>query len=392
MALTPEELERRKAHFWTRTAQYRSLGFDRVLAVSAVLDGMGQVEGPALDLGTGMGLMARELAGRGLDVVSVDVDADGLQLAAALTEDPDLAGRITFTRANGAALPFPDGNFGCAVTMDALHHFSDGAPILQEMMRVVQPGGLVVLAEFTAEGFALVARVHESEGGSHPEGPVTMDWARGYLAAQGAAEAAARETSLHRVAVFRKPETLRTPPAFAALDRGGLIQAMDAFAKNWLAHDGCWFLAAEERYGTQTAIELDAASWARFAAAEARRIMDAFAIPANGGLESLRRALSYRMYSFINPSRVEWSEGGEVLRFFMEACRVQETRHRKGLPDFPCKSVGTVEFETFARTVDRRLATTCLHCPPDAEAQGHCGWEFRIPSAAREGHGGDNSD
>jgi len=378
MALTPEELERRKAHFWTRTAQYRSLGFDRILAVSAVLDGLGQVEGPALDVGTGMGLMARELAGRGLDVVSVDVDAEGQQVAGVLTEDPALAGRIRFTLADGAALPFPDGHFGCAVTMDALHHFNQGATVLQEMMRVVRPGGLVVLAEFTAEGFALVARVHESEGGSHAEGPVTMDWARGFLAAQGVVEEATREMSLHRVAVFRKHEALRTPPAFAVLDRGGLIQALDTFAKNWLAHDGCWFLAAEERYGTQTAIELDAASWARFAAAEARRIMESFGIPANGGLESLRRALSYRMYSFINPSRVEWSESGGALRFFMEACRVQETRHRKGLPDFPCKSVGTVEFETFARTVDRRIATTCLHCPPDEGARGHCGWEFRI--------------
>ena len=62
----------------------------------------------------------------------------------------------------------------------------------------------------------------------------------------------------------------------------------------------------------------------------------------------------------------------------MESCRVQDTRHRKGLPDFPCRSVGQVEFETFARTVDPRIRTACLHCPPDPEAGGHCGWEFRV--------------
>ena len=392
MALTPEELELRKAHFWTRTAQYKGLGHDRFLATSAVLDGPVPLEGPALDLGTGMGLMARELAGRGLDVITVDVDAEGQQLAAALTEDPDLAGRITFTRADGAALPFPDGYFGCAVTMDALHHFSDGAPILRELLRVVRPGGLVVLAEFDAEGFALVARVHESEGGIHPEGPVTMDWARGFLGALGAAEEAARETSLHRVAVFRKPEVLQEPRAFVALDRTDLFKALDVFAKNWLAHDGCWFLAAEERFGMEAAMELDAASWRRFAAAEAQRIMEAFGIPAGGGLEALSRALTYRMYSFINPYRLEWHEAGSVLRFFMEACRVQETRHRKGLPDFPCKPVGRVEFATFARTVDRRIVTACLHCPPDEEAQGHCGWEFRTTATTLEDpRGGDSN-
>jgi SAM-dependent methyltransferase len=383
MALTDEELQRRKAHFWARTAQYQGMGFDRFAEVSAIFDNGTALEGPAMDLGTGMGLVAREVAGRGLEVITVDVDADGQQVAAALTEDPDLAGRITFTLADGAALPFPDGHFGCAVTMDALHHFGDGAPILREMLRVVRPGGLLILAEFSSEGFSVVARVHESEGGHHPEGPVTMDWARGFLAGLGAVQESSREGRFHRVAAFRKPEASRIPAAFAMLDRAGLVKTLDVFAKNWLAHDGCWFLAAEERFGMGAAIELDAASWARFAAAEARRIMDAFGIPANGGLTALRRALAYRMYSFINPSRVEWSSGGDALRFYMTACRVQETRHRKGLPDFPCKSVGQVEFETFARTVDRRIVTVSLHCPPDEEARGHCGWEFRLATADR---------
>ena len=166
------------------------------------------------------------------------------------------------------------------------------------------------------------------------------------------------------------------PPAFEALDRAGLLAALDVFAKNWLAHDGSWFLAAEERWGMDAAMELDAAAWRRFAEAEARRIMEAFSIPKDGGLDALARALSLRAYSFVNPSRIE--RDGTILRFFMTSCRVQETRRRKGLPDFPCRPVGQVEFETFARTVDARIETRCLHCPPDPEAQGHCGWEFRL--------------
>jgi len=166
------------------------------------------------------------------------------------------------------------------------------------------------------------------------------------------------------------------PPAFKALDRAGLFTALDVFAKNWLAHDGSWFLAVEERSGMDAAMELDAAAWRLFAAAEARRIMEAYAIPKNGGLDSLARALSFRAYSFVNPSRIERSEN--VLRFFMTSCRVQETRRRKGLPDFPCRPVGQVEFETFARTVDPRITTMCVHCPPDPDAQGHCGWEFAL--------------
>ncbi len=166
--------------------------------------------------------------------------------------------------------------------------------------------------------------------------------------------------------------------AFTKMSREELLRALEMFAKNWLAHDGCWFLAAEERFDMETAIELDARSWKRFAAAEARRIMSTFNIPAAGGLAAVEQALGLRLYAVINSQRTEWSQDHRRLRFFMDVCRVQEARRRKGLPDFPCKRVGTVEFETFAATIDPRIRTTCLHCPPSAAQGEYCGWEFTI--------------
>ncbi len=174
------------------------------------------------------------------------------------------------------------------------------------------------------------------------------------------------------------------PSVFHQMSRDELLRALEMFAKNWLAHDGCWFLAAEEVLGMQAAIDLDTRAWERFAAAEAHRIMTTFHIPAQGGLQSLERALVLRMYSLINAQRVEWAEDGKSLRFFMDVCRVQETRRRKGLADFPCKSVGVVEFETFARTVDPRIRTTCLHCPPDTTGGKYCGWEFSMSEEPAE--------
>ena len=169
-----------------------------------------------------------------------------------------------------------------------------------------------------------------------------------------------------------------TKNAFQRMSREELLCALEMSAKNWLAHDGCWFLAAEERFNMDTAMELDALSWERFAAAEARRIMTTFNIPPNGGLPALEKALSLRLYAIINTQRTEWSGDRRHLRFFMDLCRVQETRRRKGLPDFPCKSVGIVEFETFAATVDPRIRTKCLHCPPDAAPGQYCGWDFTM--------------
>jgi len=173
---------------------------------------------------------------------------------------------------------------------------------------------------------------------------------------------------------------------YAEMSREELLRALEDFAKNWLAHDGCWFLAAEERYGMETAIELDEGAWARFAAAEAKRIMRTYDLPANGGLETLAQALGLRMYAVINVQHVEWSDDRSRLRFFMDICRVQETRRRKGLEDFPCKSVGIIEFSTFARTIDERIRTECLHCPPDAPDGLYCGWEFTLGERAVDEH------
>ncbi len=121
------------------------------------------------------------------------------------------------------------------------------------------------------------------------------------------------------------------------MTREELLRALEMFAKNWLAHDGCWFLAVEERLGTEAAVDLDARSWALYAAAEARRIMATFDIAPGGGLDALEKALSLRMYSLINSQHVEWADERHRLRFVMDVCRVQETRRRKQLPDFPCK-------------------------------------------------------
>ena len=165
---------------------------------------------------------------------------------------------------------------------------------------------------------------------------------------------------------------------YREMSRDELLRALEMFAKNWLAHDGCWFLAAESEHGIETAIRLDEEAWRRFSTAEARRIMKGFGVAEGGGLEALERALSLRMYAVINEQHVEWSADRRRLRFFMDVCRVQETRRRKGMEDFPCKSVGIVEFSTFAATIDHRIHTRCLHCPPDAPEGKYCGWEFSI--------------
>lgn len=164
---------------------------------------------------------------------------------------------------------------------------------------------------------------------------------------------------------------------FKDLSKADLLKVIEMFAKNWLAHDGSWFLAAEERYGINEAIKLDEKSWERFAVVEAGRIKKELSIPEKGGLEGLAKALQYRMYAAINEQTIQFTDDGRLI-FKMVKCRVQEARQRKGLQPFPCKSVGVIEFSQFARTIDSRIRTSVISCPPDPVKDFYCGWEFTI--------------
>lgn len=165
--------------------------------------------------------------------------------------------------------------------------------------------------------------------------------------------------------------------AIETLTREQLLTLLKNFAKNWLAHDGLWFQAVERAHGLEQAMELDAEAWRRFSPIEARRIQAFLGLPENGGLEALNAALDYRLYAVLNKQSSTLEDGR--LRFYMQDCRVQSARKRKGLPDFPCKQVGMVEYSTFAAQIDPRIKTRCIACPPDEHPEDYyCGWEFWI--------------
>ncbi len=162
------------------------------------------------------------------------------------------------------------------------------------------------------------------------------------------------------------------------LSKDTLIDMLEDAAKNWLAHDGLWFLAVEKQYGMQNAIELDIDAWISFTQIEAKRIMRRHGIKPGGGIEALKKALQFRLYARINEQSIILED--EInLRFEMNDCRVQSARNRKGLNDFPCKPVGIAEYAYFAHTIDPRIRTTVIACPPDPHPdEFYCAWQFTL--------------
>ena len=162
------------------------------------------------------------------------------------------------------------------------------------------------------------------------------------------------------------------------LSREQLLEYARDLSKRWLAHDGLWFLAVEDEFGIDTALELDRRAWEKFTVLEAKRIMRLLGIEQGGGLDALEVALNFRLYANINEQSIERPDERSLL-FTMKTCRVQEARKRKGLPDFPCKPVGLVEYANFAKTIDERIRTECVFCPPDEHPEdAFCRWMFRI--------------
>jgi hypothetical protein len=162
------------------------------------------------------------------------------------------------------------------------------------------------------------------------------------------------------------------------LSKEELLELLADAAKNWLAHDGLWFLLVEQECGLKKAIELDKRAWEKFAVIEAKRIMQRLGIKPGGGIPALIEALGFRLYAHINEQEISEVTPTRCV-FKMKTCRVQAARKKKGLPDFPCKPVGLVEYSKFAHTIDPRIKTKCLVCPPDEHPDDlWCAWEFYL--------------
>lgn len=97
----------------------------------------------ALDVATGTGDLAIALQARGADVVGVDFSEKMLGVAR------EKAAGIDFRSGNALALDFPDNEFDAATVGFGARNFDDLQRGLDEMARVVKPGGRVVVLEIT---------------------------------------------------------------------------------------------------------------------------------------------------------------------------------------------------------------------------------------------------
>jgi SAM-dependent methyltransferase len=105
----------------------------------------------ALDVGCGNGRHAFEMVRRGAVVVALDRDAGELagvrDMVAAMRAEGQVpaGGHAEAHRGDALALPFGDGSFDRVVAAEVLEHIPDDRRAIEELVRVLRPGGTLAV-------------------------------------------------------------------------------------------------------------------------------------------------------------------------------------------------------------------------------------------------------
>ena len=102
----------------------------------------------ALDLGTGPGVVAIELASRGARVVGLDISESQIRAARQRADVRGLAASCRFGVAPAETTGEPDASFDL-VTAGTCWHWFDHDAALAECARMLVPGGLLAIANYT---------------------------------------------------------------------------------------------------------------------------------------------------------------------------------------------------------------------------------------------------
>jgi hypothetical protein len=155
-----------------------------------------------------------------------------------------------------------------------------------------------------------------------------------------------------------------------------LIELIRMYSRNWLTVDGLWFSGVEEKFGLDSALELDFRMWRIGSKIEAKRIKEILPL-AGSGLESVLRVINFMGWAASFGYRVDRSKDRAL--WTCTYCPPQVHRKKAGLPELPCRPTFEACFANVCEVVDPSVQVTCLICPPDPHPEDvWCQWEFSV--------------
>ncbi len=128
-----------------------SLGIDRSWRKKAIRQLQGESVNRLLDVATGTADLALEAA-RQLhpeEIIGVDISEQMLEIGRKKTGKAAGKTQIQLIQGDSEQLPFPDDHFDAVTVAFGVRNFEDLGKGLREMLRVLKPGGKIVVLEFS---------------------------------------------------------------------------------------------------------------------------------------------------------------------------------------------------------------------------------------------------
>ena len=103
-----------------------------------------------------------KLVGASGQVVLADINASMLGVGRDRLTDRGIAGNINFAQCDAQFLPFPDNTFDCITIAFGLRNVTDKDLALASMLRILKPGGRLLVLEFSKPTHNLLEKVYDT--------------------------------------------------------------------------------------------------------------------------------------------------------------------------------------------------------------------------------------
>ncbi len=168
-----------------RKKLYQNYGFDIDKERRSIFDKAGPVSGRILEVGTGKGHFTFVLAGEGHRFTSIDVSEEEQKIARLNLQYFHLEDLVDFRVENAERLSFKDRSFNIVFSVNTIHHLKNPFRVMDEINRVVDFGGRIILADFNKAGFEVLDRLHAAEGNLHDVSGFNLRDMSGFLSGKG---------------------------------------------------------------------------------------------------------------------------------------------------------------------------------------------------------------